>query len=137
MQELVRRLCGCEIRIGAHGAGNGRFYPWEELVELALGLERPWLAWREFGVDVVCCPGSSGGGDLEGFVEELREALDAQQVYVPLNGAGEPALTMTILSCSSCTAVYNTIPILGILRLGQLIWDPQRQGRRSPLFQVA
>ena len=57
VQELVRMLCGCEIRIGAHGAGNGRFYPWEELVRLALGFEKPWLAWREFGVNVVCCPG--------------------------------------------------------------------------------
>ena len=27
VQELVKKLCGCEFRIGAHGAGNGRFYP--------------------------------------------------------------------------------------------------------------
>ena len=87
VQELVRRLCSCEFRVGAHGAGNGRFYPWEELVRLALGVGRPWLVWREFGVDVVCCSGGDGGA-LGGFVEELREALGAQQVYVPLNGAG-------------------------------------------------
>ncbi len=99
---LVERLCRCEFRVGAHGAGDGRFYPWEELVRLALGLERPWQHWREFGVDVVCCSGGSGGvagdggsgggasvaGGLEDFVEELREVMGFQMVYVPLNGAG-------------------------------------------------
>ena len=101
IQELIKKLCSCEIRVGAHGAGDGRFYPWEELVELALGIEKPWLVWREFGVDVVYCPGvrgeavaGNGGyggdalGDPESFVEELREVLGSQQVYVPVNGAG-------------------------------------------------
>lgn len=90
-RRLVERLCGCEFRIGAHGAGNGRFYHWEELVDLALGV-KPWLAWREFGIDVVCCSAGAGSGDygacLECFVEELREALGFQMVYVPVNGAG-------------------------------------------------
>lgn len=95
VQELVRRLCGCEFRIGAHGAGNGEFFEWDRLVRLALGMNKPWLAWREFGVDVICCGdgggtggGSGGAGDLEGFVGELRDTLGSQMVYVPVNGAG-------------------------------------------------
>ena len=39
---LVKKLCGCEFRVGAHGAGNGEFFEWDRLVKLALGLEKPW-----------------------------------------------------------------------------------------------
>ena len=83
---LVKKLCGCEFRVGAHGAGNGEFFEWDRLVKLAMGLEKPWQVFREFGVDVVCC-GSDGAG-LERFAQELREAMGSQIVYVPLKGVG-------------------------------------------------
>ncbi len=89
VQGLVRRLCSCSIRVGAHGGGDARFYPWEELVRLALGLEKPWQHWREFGVDVVCCSDrrEEEGEDME-FLRELREAMGFQMVYVPMGGMG-------------------------------------------------
>ena len=92
------------VRIGAHarekGVGPGRFYVFEEFARLVAGNPHPEAKFKEFGVDVVVCPGdgggSAGGGgaggeeleELEALVRELRDVIGWAQVYVPLNGAG-------------------------------------------------
>ncbi len=88
------------VRIGAHareeGGEPGRFYVFEEFARLVAGNPYPGAKFKEFGVDVVVCPGggggSAGGGageeELAALVRELRDVVGWAQIYVPLNGYG-------------------------------------------------